>query len=75
MTREELINKMASCYDNGEAMLEYVEEYYAQKTCENCKFLNVGPYDICPIAEPLTRQYLDYDESTFSCNRWRIKDA
>jgi len=29
MTEEELKDNMVSCYDNGDAMLEYASKYYA----------------------------------------------
>lgn len=36
MTKDELIDNMVSCYDNGDAMLEYVESYLLQFICSRC---------------------------------------
>lgn len=81
MTREEakeLFRDDVDSYGKPKKIMtkiDNIHDYFESRACENCKFLNVGPYDICPIVEPLSRQYLDYDESTFSCNRWRLKDV
>jgi hypothetical protein len=89
MTRENLISEiikdvatefrfsdLTEIIDSGavEFVIDEMLLYFKSRTCENCKFLDVGPYDVCPIVEPLSRQYLDYDESTFSCNSWKPKD-
>ena len=44
------------------------------RSCATCKNKDIGHYEICPIREPLERQWLGYDEETFSCNQWRAKD-
>jgi len=36
--KEQLIDEMVSCYDNGEAMFELAEKYFKQKICEDCKY-------------------------------------
>jgi len=43
------------------------------RSCESCKHIDSGPYDVCPIAEPISRQWLNYDKEAFSCNRWEKK--
>ena len=72
MTREELIDNMVSCYDNGDAMLEYVEEYYSQRTCENCH--SCLQYFNGNNIEPQCNKLLMEVELTFSCNKWESRD-
>lgn len=80
MTREELIDNMVSCYDNGDAMLEYVEEYYAQRTCENCEYMRSSDSNDWCTNKPLNSQ-IDPDEQLdgwftpfvgFSCSEWAL---
>ena len=48
-------------------------EELERRSCESCKHIDRGPYDVCPIAEPISRQWLNYDKEAFSCNRWEKK--
>jgi len=54
--------------DINEAVAELEE--LDNRSCESCKHIDSGPYDVCPIAEPISRQWLNYDKEIFSCNRW-----
>ena len=49
-------------------------EALQSRSCATCKNKDIGRHEICPIREPLERQWLGYDEETFSCNQWRAKD-
>lgn len=66
MKRQELIDSMVSCYDNGDAMLEYVEEYYSQRNCGNCIFLKIS--NRCAKGIHIKNDSLNIYE--FSCNKW-----
>jgi len=73
MTREELIDNMVSCYDNGDAMLEYVEEYYAQQTCETCKCYDRRLQNSeleCSAGVEIDKSIVP---SSFGCNKWKDK--
>ena len=77
MIREELIDNMVSCYDNGEAMLEYVEEYYAQRTCEGCKLFvafNTKQDGMDGQCEDGVALFDGATYKEFGCNRWEKKN-
>lgn len=71
MTRQDLIANMVSCYDNGDAMLEYVEEYYAQRTCTNCSNLQHQKGMLwCGETLVINGFFTEDDCEDFSCNKW-----
>ena len=70
MTEQEVKDNMVSCYDNGDAMLEYAEEYFNQRLCATCQYENCHTcpafdyeYGVTPLAK------------NFGCNHYKELDA
>jgi len=71
---QKLIEDMVSCYDNGSAMIEHLEEYINSfHTCENCKKCEIikrkfaNTYHCTAVLK-----YRDLQKD-FGCNRWEYK--
>ena len=69
MTEEEVKDNMVSCYDNGDAMLEYAEEYFNQRTCEKCKHYK-EEHKRCLNEESIAFTSQEAIYSDDGCNKW-----
>jgi len=67
--KEQLIDEMVSCYDNGEAMFDLAEEYFKQRTCENCKhYKEKNKQCLNETSIAYTSQEAIYCDD--GCNKW-----
>lgn len=70
--RENILTLVEHGISSGQLCQELNKFVYAIPTnCNNCYYLDKGPYNICPYVDALERQCVTFDKDNFYCNKFK----